>query len=65
LHKPNEHFYDFDQIRVEIERETDRTAGQMKGISNTPIRLRIYSPYVLNLTLVDLPGMTRVRGARV
>lgn len=25
-----------------------------------PITLRIYSPRVLNLTLVDLPGMTKV-----
>lgn len=25
-----------------------------------PINLRIYSPHVLNLTLIDLPGLTRV-----
>lgn len=31
-----------------------------KGVSNVPINLKIYSPHVLNLTLVDLPGMTRV-----
>ena len=31
-----------------------------KGISNRPINLRVYSPNVLELTLVDLPGMTRV-----
>ena len=35
--------------------------GSNKGISNIPINLRVYSPYVLNLTLVDLPGMTKVR----
>jgi dynamin 1-like protein len=53
LHKPNEMFYDFEKIREEIERETDRITGKNKGISNAPINL-------LNLTLVDLPGMTRV-----
>lgn len=51
---------DFDQIRKEIQDETDRTTGHNKGISPVPINLRIYSPHVLNLTLVDLPGMTKV-----
>eukprot|EP01119_Soliformovum_irregulare_P001273 TRINITY_DN109_c1_g1_i1.p1 TRINITY_DN109_c1_g1~~TRINITY_DN109_c1_g1_i1.p1 ORF type:complete len:741 (+),score=223.79 TRINITY_DN109_c1_g1_i1:225-2447(+) len=60
LHKPNEPYYDFDRIRQEIENETDRITGKGKGISKTPIGLKIYSPHVLNLTLVDLPGMTRV-----
>jgi len=60
LHKPNELFYNFEDIRDEIQRETDRLSGKNKGISNMPINLKIYSPYVLNLTLVDLPGITRV-----
>lgn len=34
--------------------------GKNKGISDKTINLRIYSPYVLNLTLVDLPGITRI-----
>jgi len=59
-HKPNEMFYDFDKIREEIERETDRLTGKNKGISDVPIMLKVYSPYVLNLSLVDLPGITRV-----
>jgi dynamin 1-like protein len=29
-------------------------------VSSKPINLKIYSPRVLNLTLVDLPGMTKV-----
>jgi dynamin 1-like protein len=53
-------FSDFQQIKAEIERETDRITGENKGISNKPINLKIYSPHVLNLTLVDLPGMTRI-----
>uniref|UniRef100_A0AAQ4RPA6 Interferon-induced GTP-binding protein Mx n=1 Tax=Gasterosteus aculeatus aculeatus TaxID=481459 RepID=A0AAQ4RPA6_GASAC len=40
--------------------ETDRITGSNKGISSIPINLRVYSPNVLNLTLIDLPGMTKV-----
>ena len=48
------------EIRNEIQRETDRLSGRNKGISTKSINLKIFSPYVLNLTLVDLPGITRV-----
>lgn len=77
---------DFDEVRKEIEAETDRVTGSNKGISNIPINLRVYSPngeynkcyfkrngnyyinlltyiylcVVLNLTLIDLPGLTKV-----
>jgi dynamin 1-like protein len=53
-------FTDFNEIRKEIEQETFRVAGQNKGVSKLPISLRIYSPNVLDLTLVDLPGLTKV-----
>ena len=53
-------FTNFEEIRNEIEAETDRMTGSNKGISNVPINLRVFSPRVLNLTLVDLPGMTKV-----
>ncbi|KAI0091428.1 Dynamin central region-domain-containing protein [Irpex rosettiformis] len=53
-------FTEFDEIRKEIEQETFRVAGQNKGISKLPIHLRIYSPNVLDLTLVDLPGLTKI-----
>ena len=36
-----------------------------QGISSEPIRLKIYSPKVLNLTLVDLPGVTKVSVLRM
>ena len=32
----------------------------LQGISKKPIHLKIFSPHVLNLTLVDLPGLTKV-----
>ena len=60
LHSGDKRFEDFARIRDEIQNETDRTAGTNKGISTEPIRLRIFSPHVLNLTLIDLPGITRV-----
>ncbi|EXX57877.1 Dnm1p [Rhizophagus irregularis DAOM 197198w] len=60
LHAPDQKFTDFGEIRREIETETARVAGQNKGISRSPINLKIYSPNVLNLTLVDLPGLTKI-----
>uniref|UniRef100_A0A8D2LSZ8 Dynamin n=1 Tax=Varanus komodoensis TaxID=61221 RepID=A0A8D2LSZ8_VARKO len=60
LHCKGKKFTDFEEIRQEIEAETDRVTGSNKGISPVPINLRVYSPHVLSLTLVDLPGMTKV-----
>ena len=60
LHIPGQKFYDFNKIREEIVRETDSKTGRNAGISPAPINLRIYSPNVLTLTLVDLPGLTKV-----
>ncbi|TCD69056.1 Dynamin- GTPase protein [Steccherinum ochraceum] len=53
-------FTDFNEIRKEIEQETFRVAGQNKGISKLPIHLKVFSPNVLDLTLVDLPGLTKI-----
>lgn len=41
-------------------RDTEAKTGKNAGISPQPINLRIYSPNVLTLTLVDLPGLTKV-----
>uniref|UniRef100_A0A3Q4GJY0 Interferon-induced GTP-binding protein Mx n=1 Tax=Neolamprologus brichardi TaxID=32507 RepID=A0A3Q4GJY0_NEOBR len=60
LHCKGKKFTDFDEVRQEIEGETDRVTGANKGISPVPINLRVYSPNVLNLTLIDLPGITKV-----
>nr|KJB55123.1 hypothetical protein B456_009G064100 [Gossypium raimondii] len=59
-HLPGRRFYDFSQIRREIEAETEREAGCNKGVSENQIRLKISSPNVLNMTLIDLPGITKV-----
>eukprot|EP01116_Phalansterium_solitarium_P013956 TRINITY_DN31424_c0_g1_i1.p1 TRINITY_DN31424_c0_g1~~TRINITY_DN31424_c0_g1_i1.p1 ORF type:complete len:784 (+),score=272.29 TRINITY_DN31424_c0_g1_i1:89-2353(+) len=58
-HKPGQRF-NFDEIKREISLETERLVGRNKGISPEPIILKIFSPNVLPLTLVDTPGITRV-----
>ncbi|XP_041943728.1 dynamin-3 isoform X3 [Alosa sapidissima] len=60
LHCKGRKFVDFEEVRSEIEAETDRITGSNKGISPIPINLKVFSPNVLNLTLIDLPGMTKV-----
>ena len=59
LHSGSKKYFDFNAIRTEIEKETERVAPN-KAIAYEPINLKIYSPTVLNLTLIDLPGMTKV-----
>ncbi|XVF41383.1 hypothetical protein PTKIN_Ptkin01aG0276100 [Pterospermum kingtungense] len=60
LHLPKRRFTDFSMVRQEIQDETDRMTGKTKQISPVPIHLSIYSPNVVNLTLIDLPGLTKV-----
>ncbi|CAN6483468.1 unnamed protein product [Victoria cruziana] len=60
LHLPRKKFTDFALVRKEIADETDRETGRSKQISPVPIHLSIYSPHVVNLTMIDLPGLTKV-----
>ncbi|KAL7110790.1 hypothetical protein ABFS83_05G048600 [Erythranthe nasuta] len=60
LHAPKKKYSDFAAVRQEIADETDRITGKSKQISNVPIQLSIYSPNVVNLTVIDLPGLTKV-----
>lgn len=60
LHMPKRRFSDFALVRQEIADETDRLTGKTKQISPVPIHLSIYSPKVVNLTMIDLPGLTKV-----
>ena len=39
---------------------TDKVAGKSKGIVNKPIILTVFSAHTPDLTLVDLPGITRI-----
>ena len=47
-------------LRDEIEAETQRSLGPGKAVSAEPIMLTIRSPRVPNLTLVDMPGITKI-----
>ena len=59
-HKPDVRYTDFDLVRKEIETDTDRLTGRNKGISREPIYLTMFSPRVVDLTLVDLPDIARI-----
>jgi GTP-binding protein EngB required for normal cell division len=61
LHVLDKRWTDFREIRQEIEEETDRSCGTNNSVGNKPINLQVYSPEVLNLTVVDLPGL--IKGA--
>lgn len=52
--------YDAEKVRKEIQDEIDGVTGWSKKISPVPIHLRICTPHVVNLTLIDLPGLTKV-----
>ena len=56
-HKPDKKFEDFEEAKTEIENEVNKRAGTNKGIVMQPLLLEVHSPKVINLTLVDLPGI--------
>ena len=60
MHKPGEVFVDYNKIRDEIQYQTNRLAGDQKKIVSETICLKVHSSHVVNLTLVDLPGITKV-----
>ncbi|KAK2632515.1 hypothetical protein EUGRSUZ_L01450 [Eucalyptus grandis] len=51
---------DEDNIAKAINDATDEIVGHGKGVSNTPLTLVIEKPGIPDLTMIDLPGMTRV-----
>ena len=53
-------FKDFSQVTIEIQERTNELAGSEKKIVDKPIYLTICSPDVPNLTLIDLPGFTKL-----
>ncbi|XP_054283484.1 dynamin-1-like protein [Macrosteles quadrilineatus] len=59
-HDQTKVFTDFKLISNEIKKQTVKLAGSNKGICHLPITLKIYSKSYLNLTLVDLPGLTKI-----
>ena len=58
--RKGEKFTDFNKVRETIEALTDEVCIGEKNIVDKPIVLNVYSPTCPDLTLVDLPGVTRV-----
>lgn len=60
-HIPGKKFHNFEDIRQEIEEETRRHT-QKRGtiVSPVPMTLRIVSPHLPGLSMVDMPGLTKV-----
>ena len=57
---PNPTQGEINRVRQEIINITDKIAGKEKSVTSDPINLQIYSPFIPNLSLVDLPGLTMV-----
>jgi GTP-binding protein EngB required for normal cell division len=49
---------ELDQVREEIRLQTVKRAGPKLGISDVPIIIRVSSPKIHDLSIVDLPGLT-------
>lgn len=56
---PSEKFENTLQVTKIIEELTDKNTSGEKGISKDPIVCTVFSPTVPDLTLIDLPGITR------
>jgi len=52
-------FTDLTKIKNIIDEETEKVCGNNKSISNKAIHIKFYSKNVVDLLLVDLPGMTK------
>ena len=48
-----------EDVRRAIDTETDKVAGKNKGVSPVPLKIKFYSRNVLDLLLIDLPGLTK------
>lgn len=57
---PDKKLKNFSEVKKTIEELTDKVAGTSKNIVDDPIILTIYSYTCPDLTLVDLPGITRI-----
>ena len=58
--KKDMNFTDFSKIKKTIEELTDKECSSGKNISAKPIILKVYSSTCPDLTIIDLPGVTKV-----
>lgn len=57
---PGQKFENFFEVRQKIDELTDKIAGKTKNIIDMPIVLQIFSATCPDLSLIDLPGITRI-----
>jgi replication fork clamp-binding protein CrfC len=57
---PGRKFTNFNEVRDNINGLTDKKCGADKNILDDPIVLQVYSHTCPDLTLIDLPGITRI-----
>ena len=57
---PGKRFTDFAEVKSTIEFLTDKIAGKTKNIVDKPIVLSVTSHTCPDLTMIDLPGITRI-----
>lgn len=57
---PNKKISDFKEVKKSIEMLTDKVCGKNKNIVDNPIVLDVHSSHCPNLTIIDLPGLTRI-----
>lgn len=60
VHSPEKRFESEAEIQAEIIRETERVAGKNKKLTPTAVIMKVFSTQVVDLTLIDLPGLTKV-----
>lgn len=60
IHQQDKKYTDMEVVKREILDETNRHIKSRNDVSSDPITLKFYSSNVLNLTLVDLPGLIKV-----
>ena len=58
--KRNKKYTNFNQVRDNIQKLTDDIAGTGANIVDDPIKLKIFSVDCPDLTIIDLPGITRI-----
>lgn len=60
IHAPDKKFTSESEIQAEIIAETERVAGKNKRLTPTALIMKVFSKDVVDLTLIDLPGLTKV-----
>lgn len=58
--RKGEKYTEFSVVKRLINEITEKVAGNKKGIVNKPIKLTITSCDCPDLTLIDLPGITKI-----